>query len=997
MYKSTLNNDGISKHILDSLQKISDSIHLNAHKVQDTFAKSHEMDFYLKSFLESLRNLNIKAGDEILKNPLYSMEFLEIFSNKVSIYVPMSQALEIITIFSSELSNYLSSNLYFTKDAQTKKRKILVDNLYWKNTSSNNKHQFITNLQKLTMLEDPKLILFVNKVCLQHVHQTLLSSLTESNDEDEEDKSTNINSSIQDILKSVVSTLSLPTITSSPLSWNGSLVDLTVETFPIANFMIIIRDWLDVVINNCQYESVEVIMKFIIQSFIMYSPSPSLSLSSQNQMTIGNLCFQLLRSAEFYELVPLREKFLKIFMGEISKTLKDYQDNNKSISNKKKRKKTTNSIKNITELNYAIQISLNFLIDKWITTTTTANISSDYNQLKCSLLCRNLLLKFIRWNSEISNSNLVEKNEIFYEKLVETTSQILSITVKHLILKSNQESSLKHIKKLVEFLKSWSSNVIIMGDNTMKNNSSGTTIWKIITGILKIQLENIEIFNEVETLNCFYSLANHVSSKLAQIITHYLKNIFDGKLDDNTKKDLKSQEKLIIKNFTSLDYEFKAYSIALQTLNMSKNHGFRIEDQVISLVRLSKELFVVTKQLIQFSTSINNNHSIIINYEILNNCVLMTSILMEFISNFEMLQNNLIIDFWIWDLMSILYNEDSQSDILNEMNIMYGKYISRLSEVQYGKLVNAIMIKVEDLPPTHSSSSSLSFQEYNNNRKLKFFLHLIGLLLKNSKHVCYLEESCENLKARILILKIYSFIVSHKAFTFQSNDIGIILSSIISITSPKPIVTTHATDEQQQEDYENLFKSICYLLHDILAYRREILISALPSFIQILQDMFHGFKSKGKNINSHSFSYNKKLQQQTNLKNFWDINLSTSLSIECGDSFARLLEMVKHKNFFNKYRNNNNKNNKESSSKFSQAFGKYVPTLISKYIKIQIEEGYLDQSTREALKAGIYSLLDLFGDYERNMLMANLDKIGKILFKNLWTDYIKNWKYVGRG
>ncbi|CAJ0631210.1 3285_t:CDS:2, partial [Entrophospora sp. SA101] len=485
------------------------------------------------------------------------------------------------------------------------------------------------------------------------------------------------------------------------------------------------------------------------------------------------------------------------------------------------------------------------------------------------------------------------------------------------------------------------------------------------------------------------------------------------KLDDNTKKDLKSQEKLIIKNFTSLDYEFKAYSIALQTLNMSKNHGFRIEDQVISLVRLSKELFVVTKQLIQFSTSINNNHSIIINYEILNNCVLMTSILMEFISNFEMLQNNLIIDFWIWDLMSILYNEDSQSDILNEMNIMYGKYISKLSEVQYGKLVNAIMIKVEDLPPTHSSSSSLSFQEYNNNRKLKFFLHLIDLLLKNSKHaqlrqlerklpnllftVYYLEESCENLKARILILKIYSFIVSHKAFTFQSNDIGIILSSIISITSPKPIVTTHATDEQQQEDYENLFKSICYLLHNILAYRREILICALPSFIQILQDMFHGFKSKGKNINSHSFSYNKKLQQQTNLKNFWDINLSTSLSIECGNSFARLLEMVKHKNFFNKYRNNNNKNNKESASKFSQAFGKYVPTLISKYIKIQIEEGYLDQSTREALKAGIYSLLDLFGDYERNMLMANLDKIGKILFKNLWTDYIKNWKYVGRG
>lgn len=174
----------------------------------------------------------------------------------------MSQALEIITMFTSELSNYLSSNIHFTEDVQTKKRKILVDSqettsssshimvnnnnnkiliepviillvqflkafkssantlykenfqkacktfftdfinpiilltttnlltnnnkvdkstysklvwtslnlhhtlvdisdLYWKNTSSNNKHQFITNLQKITMFKDPKLILFM--------------------------------------------------------------------------------------------------------------------------------------------------------------------------------------------------------------------------------------------------------------------------------------------------------------------------------------------------------------------------------------------------------------------------------------------------------------------------------------------------------------------------------------------------------------------------------------------------------------------------------------------------------------------------------------------------------------------------------------------------------------------------------------------------------------------------------------------------------------------
>ncbi len=35
----------------------------------------------------------------------------------------------------------------------------------------------------------------------------------------------------------------------------------------------------------------------------------------------------------------------------------------------------------------------------------------------------------------------------------------------------------------------------------------------------------------------------------------------------------------------------------------------------------------------------------------------MVSTLMEFISSFEIHQNNSIVDFWIWDLMSILYDE----------------------------------------------------------------------------------------------------------------------------------------------------------------------------------------------------------------------------------------------------------------------------------------------------------------------------------------------------
>ncbi len=199
-----------------------------------------------------------------------------------------------------------------------------------------------------------------------------------------------------------------------------------------------------------------------------------------------------------------------------------------------------------------------------------------------------------------------------------------------------------------------------------------------------------------------------------------------------------------------------------------------------------------------------------------------------------------------------------------------------------------------------------------------------------------------------------------------------VLSIVITLTSPKR--------HYEEQEFEELFEEICYLLYNILTHRREQLIYTIPTFIFIIQGMFHCFKKNQKSIKNNL----KEIQQQQQLGSryisWWEVHLKDPLSIESANIFTRLLTMISR--------------TKKSGSK---AFIKHIPSLLSEYIYIQTNNSILESKIRDVLKNGIYSLLDLCGQFERDMIMISLDFVGKSLFKSLWIEYNKDWKYVGRG
>ncbi len=45
---------------------------------------------------------------------------------------------------------------------------------------------------------------------------------------------------------------------------------------------------------------------------------------------------------------------------------------------------------------------------------------------------------------------------------------------------------------------------------------------------------------------------------------------------------------------------------------------------------------------------------------------------------------------------------------------------------------------------------------------------------------------------------------------------------------------------------------------------------------------------------------------------------------------------------------------------------------------------------------GVYSLIDICGEHERELIHANMEEAGKAMFKRIFEDYTKFHKFTGK-
>ncbi|KAF9929143.1 hypothetical protein FBU30_001820 [Linnemannia zychae] len=315
-------------------------------------------------------------------------------------------------------------------------------------------------------------------------------------------------------------------------------------------------------------------------------------------------------------------------------------------------------------------------------------------------------------------------------------------------------------------------------------------------------------------------------------------------------------------------------------------------------------------------------------------------------------------------------------------------------------------------------------------------------------------QTTASVQVVISVLDVVANICSEPAFELRSWEVGLALECIICLMSPAtPLLLNHPSNSVAKrnavlsnQDTAKIFTALYHVLINIARFRQEELLSQIPAFTSILQGCFHGFKSlhgsiakKQKGVESllkspfMLLSAGAALQQSLSSENSStstkDKAILTSkpstpvstaehapmigdpLPVECAENFARLLTALGSK-AVSTYANNSTNNpidlpsaaTPASGSTFSittdasKAFGKHVPYLLMEYFTIQssVTASIRQQSLRNALLPGLYSLMNLCTDYERELMMSGLDNTGKTLLKGLYADYLKYHKYTGR-
>ncbi|KAF9965495.1 hypothetical protein BGZ70_004720 [Mortierella alpina] len=297
-------------------------------------------------------------------------------------------------------------------------------------------------------------------------------------------------------------------------------------------------------------------------------------------------------------------------------------------------------------------------------------------------------------------------------------------------------------------------------------------------------------------------------------------------------------------------------------------------------------------------------------------------------------------------------------------------------------------------------------------------------------------QMTQSVQVVIGVLNIVAGICSESSFELRSWEIGLALETIVSLMSPAtPLLSgpTASATALTNYDTSQIFTAVYHILINTARFRQEELTTLIPVFTSILQGMVHGFKSLHASIAKRQQGVESLVKSPFMLLSVGSAypsavgreslgvvgsaavvnTIGDPLPVECAENFSRLLTALGSKGVssFSSHGGGNSATEESSVSgggggggsftvttDASKAFGKHAPYILMEYFAIQssVVASISQQSLRSALLPGLYALLNLCSDWEREMMMVGLDNTGKTLLKGLYADYLKYHKYTGR-
>ncbi|RKP12652.1 Urb2/Npa2 family-domain-containing protein [Piptocephalis cylindrospora] len=256
--------------------------------------------------------------------------------------------------------------------------------------------------------------------------------------------------------------------------------------------------------------------------------------------------------------------------------------------------------------------------------------------------------------------------------------------------------------------------------------------------------------------------------------------------------------------------------------------------------------------------------------------------------------------------------------------------------------------------------------------------------------------------ALVLVPQIAQRILTDRQFHPRMPDFTAVLGVVSGFQGHCPSSPPSLDPDQAHAIYLGL----CRLLQDLLRRHREALLDMMPSVLGVLGPMLHPLRSPHTTTSTRqrsdlSLTIPFPLLSRSNL-----LISSTASEEEIGrgteraQALSRLFEAMVSRGTAGKSEDISSSHHPSRSKgleALGKALGKHVVYLLAEYLSIAADRiAGFDLTVRAELESGIFSLMDLVDEYQRERLLAAQTPVGKVILKRLHESYLRDHKYKGK-
>lgn len=223
----------------------------------------------------------------------------------------------------------------------------------------------------------------------------------------------------------------------------------------------------------------------------------------------------------------------------------------------------------------------------------------------------------------------------------------------------------------------------------------------------------------------------------------------------------------------------------------------------------------------------------------------------------------------------------------------------------------------------------------------------------------------------------------------RETDIQTVLQSINALFSPGKSTGSKKTD---------IFILTIKTTDALIRLRRDLVLSCMPMFTPILQQMILCFRS----LPEEALQMSKRRDALDRILPYW-LSASSPLISQDAKAFSRLLNGILVKTIpltIHKNPSNALLKDSEPAQDLRKPFSKQAIHVLITYVKMLGSNDHLativSGPIRQELLPGMIALCETINEHERDAALSKLESLEVQVFKNIWQSYTEQ-RYSGRG